>query len=208
MMAKRIAGVLALLMMAVCPVAASTEPMAVIKDPIDAVIAILNDPQYKAEGTKSAQRDKIWKIVKPMFDFDEISRRAVARDWRRFSQTEKATFSDVFAQFLGNTYIDKIQGEYHNERIVYLGQDFYSDRYAEVKTHLVRETIETPVNYRLIKNRDGQWRVYDIIVEGISLVKNYRTQFASILKKKKPAQLIEQLNEKLAEQNQRLAENG
>ncbi len=206
---KPIAGALALLMMALIPVvAASTEPMAVIKEPIDAVIAILHDPQYKAEGTKSAQRDAIWKTVKPMFDFVEISRRAVARDWRRFSDTEKATFSDVFAQFLGNTYIDKIQGEYHNERIVYLGQAFHSDRYAEVKTHLVRETLETPVNYRLIKHQDGQWRVYDIIVEGVSLVKNYRTQFASILKKKKPAQLIQQLNEKLAEQNQRLAENG
>ena len=114
----------------------------------------------------------------------------------------------MFAQFLGNTYIDKIQGEYHNERIVYLGQDFYSDVYAEVKTHIVRETLEIPVDYRMFKNKDGIWKVYDIIVEGVSLVKNYRTQFASILRTKKPAQLIEQLNEKLAEQNRRLAENG
>ena len=115
---------------------------------------------------------------------------------------------DVFAQFLGNTYIDKIQGEYHNEQIVYLGQDFYSDTYVEVKTQIVRETLTIPVNYRMLKDRDGQWKVYDIIVEGVSLVKNYRTQFASILSKDKPAQLIQQLNDKLAEQNKRLAENG
>jgi phospholipid transport system substrate-binding protein len=204
-----IAGVLAALMLVAAPVAAATmEPMAIVKEPIDAVIEILNDPQYKAEGTKSAQRDEIWKVVRPMFDFDEISRRAVARDWRRFSPEEKTTFADVFAQFLGNTYIDKIQGEYHNEQIVYLGQDLKTDRFAEVKTNLVREALVIPVNYRLIKGDDGQWKVYDIIVEGVSLVKNYRTQFASILRKKKPAQLIEQLNQKLAEQNQRLADNG
>jgi phospholipid transport system substrate-binding protein len=204
-----LAGVLVALMLVVVPVAAATaEPMAIIKEPIDAVIAILNDPQYKAAGTKSAQRDEIWKVVRPMFDFNEISRRAVAREWRRFSAEEKTTFADVFAQFLGNTYIDKIQGEYHNEKIVYLGQDLKSDRYAEVKTHLIREALVIPVNYRLIRSDDGQWKVYDIIVERVSLVKNYRTQFASILRKKKPAQLIEQLNQKLAEQNQRLADNG
>ena len=209
MILKSTAGVLAVYMLMIFPaVAVSLEPMATIKAPIDTVIAILNDPQYKVKGTKSAQRDEIWKNVKPMFNFDEIARRAVARNWSDFNDAEKAAFTDVFAQFLGNTYIDKIQGEYHNEQIVYLGQDFYSDIYAEVKTQIVRETLKIPVNYRMFKGGDGQWTVYDIIVEGVSLIKNYRTQFASILSKDKPAQLIQQLNDKLAEQKKRLAENG
>jgi phospholipid transport system substrate-binding protein len=209
MVSKIIAAALAGFLLMVFPAAASSmEPMAVIKTPIDTVIAILNDPQYKVAGTKSAQRDEIWKSVKPMFDFNEISKRAVARNWKDFTASEMAAFTDVFAQFLGNTYIDKIQGEYHNEQIVYLGQDFYSDAYAEVKTHILRETLKIPVNYRMIKGGDGQWKVYDIIVEGVSLVKNYRTQFATILNKDKPAQLIQQLNDKLEEQNKRLAENG
>jgi len=202
-------GALAFFVLMTIPAAAvSMEPMATIKAPVDTVILILNDPQYKMTGTKSAQRDEIWKVVKPMFDFDEIAKRAVARNWGDFSDAEKIAFTDVFAQFLGNTYIDKIQGEYHNEQIVYLGQDFYSDTYAEVKTQIVRETLKIPVNYRMLKGGDGQWKVYDIIVEGVSLVKNYRTQFASILSKDKPAQLIQRLNEKLAEQNKRLAESG
>ena len=206
---KKCAGALAAVLLLMFPGAAvSMEPMAVIKAPIDTVIAILNDPQFKVAGTRSAQRDEIWKNVKPMFDFNEISRRAVARNWQDFTDAEKAAFTEVFSQFLGNTYIDKIQGEYHNEKIVYLGQDFHSDDYAEVKTHIVRETLEIPVNYRMIKDGDGNWKVYDVIVEGVSLVKNYRTQFASILSKDKPAQLIQQLNDKLAEQNKRLAENG
>jgi len=209
MIPKSIAAVMVVFMVMVFPAAAvSMEPLAVIKTPVDTVIAILNDPQYKAAGTKLAQRDEIWKIVKPMFNFDEIAKRAVARNWSDFNDAEKAAFTDVFAQFLGNTYIDKIQGEYHNEQIVYLGQDLYSDIYVEVKTQIVRETLTIPVNYRMIKGGDGQWKVYDIIVEGVSLVKNYRTQFASILSKDKPAQLIQQLNDKLTEQNKRLAENG
>ena len=209
MILKSTAGALAVyVLMIFSAVAVSLEPMATIKAPIDTVIAILNDPQYKVKGTKSAQRDEIWKNVKPMFNFDEIARRAVARNWSDFNDAEKAAFTDVFAQFLGHTYIDKVQGEYHNEQIVYLGQDFYSDIYAEVKTQIVRETLKIPVNYRMLKGGDGQWMVYDIIVEGVSLIKNYRTQFASILSKDKPAQLIQQLNDKLAEQNKRLAENG
>jgi phospholipid transport system substrate-binding protein len=209
MIPKSIAAVMVVFLVMVFPAAAlSMEPMAVIKTPVDTVIAILNDPQYKVAGTKSAQRDEIWKVVKPMFDFDEIAKRAVARNWRDFSDSEKAAFTDVFAQFLGNTYIDKIQGEYHNEQIVYLGQEFYSDIYVEVKTQIVRETLIIPVNYRMLKGSDGHWKVYDIIVEGVSLVKNYRTQFASILSKDTPAQLIQQLKDKLAEQNKRLAENG
>jgi phospholipid transport system substrate-binding protein len=206
---KKIAGTLAAVLLLVFPGAAvSMEPMTAIKAPIDSVIDILNDPQYKAAGTRSAQRDEIWKNVKPMFDFNEISRRAVARNWQDFTDAEKAAFTEVFSQFLGNTYIDKIQGEYHNEKIVYLGQDFYSDVYAEVKTHIVREALEIPVNYRMMRDADGNWKVYDVIVEGVSLVKNYRTQFASLLRKEKPAQLIERLDEKLAEQNRQLSENG
>jgi len=209
MILKHMIGALAFFMLTTIPAAAiSMEPMATVKAPVDTVIAILNDPQYKVPGTKTAQRDEIWKVVNPMFDFVEISKRTVARHWSDFNDAEKAAFTDVFAQFLGNTYIDKIQGEYHNEQIVYLGQDFYSDTYAEVKTQIVRETLSTPVNYRMIKGAEGRWMVYDIIVEGVSLVKNYRTQFASILSKDKPAQLIQRLNEKLTEQNKRLAENG
>lgn len=209
MILKTISGVLMIFLLMGLPAAAGTaDPMATVKGPIDTVITILNDPQYKAPGTRLAQRDQIWKTVQSMFNFGEVSRRAVARNWSRFSDTEKAQFTDVFADFLGNTYIDKIQGEYHNEKIVYLSQDFYSDRYAEVKTQILRETVEIPVYYRMLKGEDGSWKVYDIIVEGVSLVKNYRTQFASILKKETPAQLIERLNQKLSEQNKRLSGNG
>lgn len=202
-------AIIAVLASMAAPVSAvNAEPMAVIKAPIDAVIAILNDPRYMAAETKSTQRKEIWKVVNPMFDFQEISRRSVARHWNGFSDAEKAEFTDVFAQFLGNTYIYKIQGEYHNEQVIYVDQMLHNDDYAEVRTQLVRETIEIPVNYRMLKDQNGQWKVYDIIVEGVSLVKNYRTQFADILKKETPAQLIQRLNQKLQERSKHLVDNG
>jgi phospholipid transport system substrate-binding protein len=199
---------IALVIMVMPAPAWSAQPMAVLKPSIDAVIKILNDPQYKASGEKAAQRKAIWRTVKGIFDFNQIARRAVARDWGRFSAAQKKAFAEVFSQFLGNTYIDKIQGEYHNEKIVYVSQDVFEGRYAEVRTKILRESLQIPVYYRMIKENDGQWKVYDVIVEGVSLVKNYRTQFASILRKEKPAQLIERLKKKLAEQNNRLSGNG
>ncbi len=178
---------------------APPDPLAAIKGPIDTVIAILNDPIYKDDTRKAEQRDKIWQSVSGIFDFDEISMRAVARNWRKFTPAERQSFAAVFSKFLGNTYVDKIQGEYHNEEIVYVSQEIVKEGRALAKTIIKRETLEIPVDYRL-KLVDGKWRVYDVSVEGISLVKNYRTQFSQLLKKESPADLIKRLEKKLAEQ--------
>lgn len=178
---------------------APPEPLDAIKGPIDTVIAILNDPVYKDESLKTEQREKIWQSISAIFDFDEISMRAVARNWKKFKPEERKAFSTVFSKFLGNTYVDKIQGEFHNEEIVYVGQEIIKEGRALAKTLIKRETLEIPVDYRL-KLMDGQWRVYDVAVEGISLVKNYRTQFKQLLKKESPAELIKRLEKKLAEQ--------
>lgn len=193
-----IIAIIALLLVGTA-MAAPPEPLDAIKGPIDTVISILNDPVYKDVNLKSDQRDKIWQSVSSIFDFNEISMRAVARNWKKFTPEERKEFSAVFSKFLGNTYVDKIQGEFHNEKIVYVGQEILKKGRALAKTLIKRETIEIPVDYRL-KLMDGQWRVYDVAVEGISLVKNYRTQFSQLLKKESPAELIQRLKKKLAEQ--------
>jgi phospholipid transport system substrate-binding protein len=180
---------------------ASQTPLNTVKERIDQIITILNDPTYKTPGQKGTQRDKIWEISQPMFDFQEISRRTVGPKWDIFSETEKEQFTTVFAAFLGNTYIDKIQGEYHNEQIVYL-KELVKEPLALVRTKLVRESVEIPIDYRMRWN-DSQWKIYDILVEnGVSLVQNYRVQFRSILEKEPPAELIRRLEEKLREQKQ------
>ena len=183
--------------------AGSPTPMQTVKERIDQIISVLNDPQYHAPARKEAQRDKIWEISKTMFDFTEISRRTVGPKWDSFSDQEKSHFTDVFRQFLGNTYIDKMQGEYHNEQVVYV-KELIKESQALVRTQLVRQSVALPIDYRL-KQEDGLWKIYDILVEnGVSIVQNYRVQFQSILQKETPAQLIARLEVKLKEQQSQL----
>lgn len=180
-------------------------PMQTVKARIDQIITVLNDPQFHAPAQKEAQRDKIWEISKPMFDFTEISRRTVGPKWDSFTEAEKSRFTDVFAQFLGNTYIDKMQGEYHNEQVAYL-QEIVKEPQALVRTQLKRENTALPIDYRMKQSRDG-WKIYDILVEnGVSIVQNYRVQFQSILQKESAAQLIARLEVKLKEQNSQLGQ--
>jgi phospholipid transport system substrate-binding protein len=174
-------------------------PMETLKEPIDQIISILNDDTYKGTAKKDAQRNKIWQIARPVFNFDEISRRAIGKPWTRFSPDEKSRFSAVFSEFLGSTYIDKLQGEFSNERIDF-DKELVKGSKALVRTRLSRQNIEIPIDYRM-HQIDGAWRIYDILVDnGVSLVKNYRVQFTSILKKGTPSQLIERLEKKLAAQ--------
>jgi phospholipid transport system substrate-binding protein len=185
--------------------AGSPTPMQTVKERIDQIISVLNDPQYHAPARKEAQRDKIWEISKNMFDFTEISRRTVGPKWDNFSDPEKSKFTDVFMQFLGNTYIDKMQGEYHNEQVVYL-QEIVKEPQALVRTQLKRENVALPIDYRM-KHVEDTWKIYDILVEnGVSIVQNYRVQFQSILQKESPAQLIARLEEKLKEQQSQLGQ--
>lgn len=172
-------------------------PMETLKGPIDQIISILNDASYKGASKRAAQREKIWQIARPVFNFDEISRRAIGKPWKTFSKDEKTRFSNIFSEFLGSTYIDKLQGEYNNEQIDF-DKELVKGSKALVRTRLRRKNLEIPIDYRM-HQVDGAWKIYDILVDnGVSLVKNYRVQFTSILKNGTPAQLIERLEKKLA----------
>ncbi len=174
-------------------------PRAALQGPIDEIMKVLNDPAFKAPDQRANQRNKIWEIANPMFDFPEISRRSVGKPWKKFSDQEKNRFTEVFSKFFGATYIDKLQGEYHNEKIK-IGKELIKGNRALVQTKLLRESTAITLDFRM-KQNDGQWKIYDVLVEdGVSLVKNYRVQFSSALQKESPAQLIEKLEKKLAEQ--------
>lgn len=177
-------------------------PMETLQGPINEIIRILNDPAYNTSEKKAAQKVEIWKVASPIFNFSEISRRAVGKKrWARFTNDEKSRFSAVFSEFLGATYIDKLQGEFSNERIDF-EKELVKGSKALVRTRLRRESLEIPIDYRM-HQVDGKWMVYDIVLEeGVSLVKNYRVQFTSKLNKITPGQLIEQLEKKLAKQKE------
>jgi len=174
-------------------------PMETLKIPIDEGMRILIDPKYKDASLKKVQREKIWDIVRKSFDFTELGGRTLAANWKKFSPDQRKEFTGVFSEILGNAYLDKIQGAYKDEKIVYIGQEMVTDSKAIVKTKIVRAKGEIPVDYSM-KLKDNSWKVYDVQAEGISLVQNYRSQFNEILVKESPDDLIKRLHKKLNEQ--------
>ena len=177
-------------------------PMDALKAPIDEVISILKDPQYKNVETdaelKAAQRDKLWNVIHPIFDYDFISKSTLGRyHWEKtFSSDQRKTFTDVFSRFLGNTYLDKIQEGYQNEDVNYVAEELLTPAKAVVKTTISGQKTRIPVNY-LMRTQDGQWKIYDVNIEGVSLVQNYRSQFSSYLLNNSADQLIQNLKSKL-----------
>jgi len=186
----------------------AAEPADVLKAPMDEALTLLRDPQYKVDdpAKKAVQREKFWSLVAPVFDFDELSKRTLARNWASFSDAQQAEFAQVFSELLGNIYVDRIQGGYSDETIEFGDQILHDSRpLAVVKTFIVSARNRIPVDYSLIQKGDT-WRVYDVKVEGVSLVKNYRSQFKEILSKESPDELIERLKQKVAEQKEKLAQ--
>jgi phospholipid transport system substrate-binding protein len=181
--------------------AAATSPTAAIKGPIDQIMDVLNDPQFEPPEKKADQQKKIWQIARPMFDADALSQRVIGKPWTTFTPDEQSRFSNIFARFLGVTYIEKMQGEYSNVKINY-NKELVKGNVALVRTVVMRENLALAIDYRM-KQTDGQWKIYDVLVDnGISLVRNYRVQFSSILQKESPAQLILRLEQKLNGQHQ------
>lgn len=166
---------------------------------VDRIMADIKNPDFLNPATRGPLRARIEDEVYHIFDFGEFSSRTVGPRWRSFSAEEKKRFSDAFANLLFNTYLNKVTG-YNGESVIYNGETVSPNgNLVEVRTTLAfKDGKRTPVNYRMIY-KDGSWRVYDVIIENISLVRNYRTQFQDILKNATPDQLIERINQKAKE---------
>lgn len=180
------------LILLISPAHATDSPLAALKEPLERVVAILNDPKYETEDQLTRQREMLLGIAFEVFDFIEVSRRTLGRSWRVFSPQERKDFTDVFSDFLANVYLDRIQSEYHGETVTYHGEDIIADGRAIVRTSIQREGVQVPVEYSMLLTPGG-WRIYDVNIEGIGLVQNYRSQFDRILMRESPAQLIERL---------------
>lgn len=175
--------------------AATTDPVSFMKETVDDIISILQDEKLAGPAHKSERKNRVVTIVEKKFDFREMSMRALARHWKDQSPQDQDRFVSLFRTLLENTYIAKIE-TYSGEKVVFKKAALQGNK-AIVYSELVRKNVETPVNY-MLKNTNDRWMVYDVEVEGVSLVNNYRTQFASVLGKENFAGLIARLEEKVS----------
>ena len=166
-----------------------------VKATTDKILAILTDPALEAPEMLNEKKQKIRKAVDERFDWVAISRRALGRHWQKMTNDEKRTFVPLFGKMLEQTYLSRV-GEYSGERVSYEGEEV-DGTYGVVDVKIISDKHgEISVKYRLW-NRDNDWFIYDISIEGVSLVNNYRSQFNNILMKSSPSDLIKRLEEKV-----------
>ena len=176
------------------PIAKAGEPSEVVRKGIHGVLEVLGQPDLKASEKKAERRNRIRKVIHRYFDFEEMSRRSLARAWRKRTPKEKVEFIGLFSYFMERNYAGTLES-YTNEKVV-LGKEAIDEEYAKVNTVIITtDKKEVAIVYRLHKV-GGEWRVYDVVVEGVSLVKNYRDQFRSIIRRTSYANLVKILRAK------------
>jgi phospholipid transport system substrate-binding protein len=175
------------------PVSAATGPTGTIKPVIEDVTKLLNNPQLQGDAHRDERRQKIMSTIKVGFDFPEMCKRVLGKTWQDISQGEKEHFTELMTKLLENAYIGKLE-DYHYKSIEYLDEKVEGDR-AQVSTQVIKDDVKLPVYYILQRTPKG-WMVYDINIEGVSLVHNYTEQFRSILRTGNFQGLIKIIEEK------------
>ena len=186
---------------AVGPVSAGV-PTDQLRGAVDRVLKTLDDPSLKGAAKVADRRVAVRKIANEIFDFGEIAKRSMARHWQPLSEAQRNEFVGLFADLLERSYISKIE-TYGGEKIQYTAERVDGE-YATVSTRIITKNgTEVPVDYRMIKRAD-RWLVYDVSIEGVSLVSNYRTQFNKIIQTSSYNELVSKLKNK---QDELLAED-
>jgi len=182
--------------------AAAGVPTDQLKGAVERVLKTLDDPALKGDARVGDRRVAVRKIANEIFDFSEIAKRSMARHWQPLSEAQKNEFVGLFADLLERSYISKIE-TYGGEKIQYTAERADGE-FATVSTRIITKNgTEVPVDYRMIKRAD-RWLVYDVSIEGVSLVSNYRTQFNKIIQTTSYNELISKLRNK---QDELLAED-
>ena len=169
-------------------------PGKLVMESIDRGLAVLKEPSLIGAEKVQERRQRLWEEISPVFNFEEMSKRALGVYWKKRSPEEKKEFVELFTNILKDTYIGKTD-TYSGEKMEVL-REGHDSSYAEVQAKLItNKGTEVSVNYHLVSNH-GKWRIYDVIIEGVSLVNNYRSQFNSILLKSSYEELVQRIKEK------------
>ena len=172
-------------------------PTVEIKSTVDQVIQILTNPQFRGESKKQERRKRLRDAIFVRFDFQEMAQRSLGAHWQRRTPEEQTQFIKVFSDLLEQTYVDKIES-YNNEKFIYANERI-DGSYAEVSSKMrTSKGEEFTINYKL--HRVGEdWRVYDLVIENVSLINNYRSQFNRILTGSTYDELISRIKAKVSD---------
>jgi len=170
-----------------------------LKVKIDAIIDVLKTPEIKGDENKEVRRQKIREIVMHSFDFERMAQSSLGKYWRGKTPEEKQAFTARFQRLIENTYIAKLE-TYTNEQVVYLNEQRKTKKsreYAKVQTQIITaDGTEIPIAYMMYRQGSEPWLVFDINIEGVSMVNNYRSQFSEFLGQKTFSQLLEDIDAK------------
>jgi phospholipid transport system substrate-binding protein len=165
-----------------------------VKASVDKVIAIVQDPELKKPQNAERRRGRLREVARQVFDFEEMGKRALARHWAARTPEQRKRFGELFADLLEASYVSKIEA-YGGEKILYLPESVDGDT-VTVRSKLVTQRgTEIPIDYRLQKKGD-HWQAYDVVIEGVSLVANYRTQFNKVITQSGYDELVKKMEQK------------
>ena len=172
------------------------DPGKIVMDTIDKGLVVLKEPSLKGNDKVNERRQKLWETISPIFNFEEMSKRALGQHWKKRNDAEKKEFVGLFTNILKDAYIGKTDA-YSGEKVI-LMKERVDKEYATVQAKFILNTdSEVVVDYNMLNN-SGEWKIYDVIIEGVSLVNNYRSQFNSILIKSTYNELVKRIKEKKA----------
>lgn len=160
---------------------------------VDSVMESLSDQQLKTPERAQERRQFVKQAVNRLLDYEEMGKRTLGAKWQNLTKADQEEFVDVFQEFLSNSYESRFE-DYSDEQVQYVGERQKGD-FAEVRTVLKSNKVQVPLDFRLLR-KSGQWWVYDLVIDGISLVKNFRSQFARIIQTSSYAGLLEKLKTK------------
>jgi phospholipid transport system substrate-binding protein len=176
-----------------CPVFAGV-PLDTVKANVTSVLDVLRDPKLRGEAGRKAKEEKIGAAADTLFDFVELSKRTLGLSWNKFTVEQRKEFVRLFETLLRGIYVDRITA-YSDEQVIFRKEVPLSETTAEAQSTVVGKSGRVEIDYRVMKEESG-WRVYDVVIDGVSLISNYRTQFREILANNPPEKLLETLREK------------
>jgi phospholipid transport system substrate-binding protein len=176
--------------------ATAGEPTDLVRQVTDQVLKILEDPQFQAPNRQAERQERLHKIAEQVFDWQEMARRALAVHWRERTPQEQQEFVRLFRELIEGIYINRLESAIQEKReIQYVGEQVEGSRAAVKTIVLTKRNQQVPIEYRLSKV-DGRWLIYDVFVEGISLVNNYRSQFNRIITSSSYNELVQKMKNK------------